>query len=162
MSNRTAPAIPDTFTLERSYPRPAERVFALLATADSKRQWLLGDDGTIVDSFHMDFRVGGTERAAYSIKKGSPVDGLPFVNEGMYLDIVPNQRVVLAYYMSIGGRRISASQVTFEISAEKSGSKLTLIHQAVFFEGADGPEMRKGGWNALLDRLGAVVAKATS
>ena len=28
----------------------------------------------------------------------------------------------------------------------------------VFYEGADGPEMRKGGWQALLDRLGQAMA----
>jgi hypothetical protein len=30
--------------------------------------------------------------------------------------------------------------------------------QAAFFEGADGPEMRKAGWSQLLDRLGELLA----
>ncbi len=158
MSDTTAPAAPHTFTLERRYPHSAERVFTLLADPEKKRRWMFDDEGTTIDAFEMDFRVGGTERVHYSISKGSPVDGLLFVNEGMYLDIVPNRRVVLAFYMSIAGRRISASQVTFEIAGSDTGSTLTFLHQAVFFEGADGPDMRQHGWNVLLDRIGAALA----
>ena len=35
---------------------------------------------------------------------------------------------------------------------------LILTHQGAFFEGSDGPQMRKGGWEHLLDRLGASLA----
>ena len=42
---------------------------------------------------------------------------------------------------------------------EDGGTRLVLTHQAVFYEGADGPEMRKGGWEKLLDQLGAGLAE---
>ncbi len=158
MPDQSPPAAPHTFVLERHYPHAAQRVFTLLADPAKKRLWMFEDDGTTIDAFEMDFRVGGSERVQYSISKGSPVDGLPFVNEGMFLDIVPDRRVVFAYYMSIGGRRISSSQVTFELTDTPTGSTLTLLHQAVFFEGADGPEMRKHGWEVLLDKLGTSAA----
>ena len=38
-----------------------------------------------------------------------------------------------------------------------STTLLVLTHQAVFFEGADGPKLRQAGWRALLDRLEPVV-----
>ncbi|MEO7521100.1 MAG: SRPBCC domain-containing protein [Gemmatimonas sp.] len=142
-----------TFVLERAFNQPVARVFSLLAKTTSKRRWLLEDDGTTIDSFEMDFRVGGTETARYSIRKGSPVDGLPFVNEGTYLDIVPDRRVVMAFSMSIGGRRISVTLITFDLVPSGAGTTLTLIHQGLYFESSGGPEMRELGWNTLMDRL---------
>ncbi len=57
----------------------------------------------------MDFRVGGLERARYRFKEGTPFPGIALTNEGIYQDIVPNQRVVTASRMMLGDRRISAS-----------------------------------------------------
>src|SRR4051794_37573724 len=94
-----------TFTLERTFAHPAARVFALFSTPEKKRRWLLEDSGTTIGRFDMDFRVGGHEVGEYTIQKGSPVDGMPFVNDSIFLDIVPDQRVVLGQTMSIGGRR---------------------------------------------------------
>jgi uncharacterized protein YndB with AHSA1/START domain len=144
-----------TFLLHRSFSQPPSRVFALLSQPEAKRRWFLdeADTGTTVDHFAMDFRVGGTEVARYSIRKGSPVDGLPFVNEGTFLDIVPDQRVVSAFAMSIAGRCISVTLVTFDLEPAGNGTALTLTHQGVFFEGSDGPERREHGWKSLLDRL---------
>jgi hypothetical protein len=34
-------------------------------------------------------------------------------------------------------------------------------HQAAFFEGADGPQMREAGWHQLLARLGGESAGET-
>ena len=81
------------------------------------------------------------------------------VAEGVHLDIDEGRRIVIASSMAIGGRRISVSLVTFEIEANGGdGSKLTMTHQAVFFEGADGAEMREAGWVAILDRLAGHAA----
>ncbi|MEO7521749.1 MAG: SRPBCC family protein [Gemmatimonas sp.] len=142
-----------TFVLERAFQQPVARVFSLLSNPASKKRWLLEDAGTTVDSFEMDFRVGGTETACYSIRKGSPVDGLPFVNDGTYFDIVPDRRVVMAFSMSIGGRRISVTLVTYDLVPSGEGTKLTLIHQGLFFDGSDGAVMRENGWKSLMDKL---------
>jgi len=37
--------------------------------------------------------------------------------------------------------------------ATEKGTDLLFTHQAAFFEGSDGPEMRKGGWEKLLTNL---------
>ncbi|MEO7458188.1 MAG: SRPBCC family protein [Gemmatimonadaceae bacterium] len=150
-------AVPEhaTFVLERTFPAAVARVFSLLSDPARKRRWFLEDDGTTIDQFDMDFRVGGAERMRYSIQKGSPVDGMPFINEGTYLDIVPGQRVVMAFTMSIGGRRISSTQVTFVLAPSNEGTALTVIHQGVFFEGSGGPKMREQGWEVLMDKLAA-------
>jgi uncharacterized protein YndB with AHSA1/START domain len=63
----------------------------------------------------------------------------------------------MASTMALGGHRISASLLTFELAADGDGALLTLTHQGAFFEGADGPEMRRDGWRHLLRRLAEVV-----
>ena len=150
-------AVHDTFTIEREYPRSPNRVFAFLSTAEKKRRWYIDDVNTTVESYDMDFRVGGWERTRYSFQKGTPVDGKPFANEVVFLDIVPDQRVVMAQTMDIDGRRISVSLITCDLAPVGTGTRLTFTHQAVFFEGADGPTMRRQGWVGLLDRIGREV-----
>ena len=58
----------------------------------------------------------------------------------------------------MGDQRISAALVTVGFLPEAKGTLLRFTHQGTFFEGADGPQMREGGWKALLDRLGAELA----
>jgi uncharacterized protein YndB with AHSA1/START domain len=109
--------------------------------------------------FEMDFRPGGRDRALYRFGPESPFPGMPVLNETVYQDIVPDRRIVLAYSMTLGDRRISASLATFELApAADGGTDLVFTEQGAFFEGADGPTMREDGWRKLLDRLAAELA----
>lgn len=143
----------NTFVLERSFPKPPERVFAAFADPDKKRRWYADSRGQEVVSFDQDFRVGGVERLQYRFKEGTPFPGAALINEGRYQDIVPNRRIVTASTMDLADRRISASLVTFEFLPTQTGTDLVCTHQGTFFEGADGPEMRQQGWTTLLERL---------
>ena len=55
--------------------------------------------------------------------------------------------------MAMGEKAFSAALATFEFLPSETGTALIFTHQAAFFEGADGPEMREAGWRKLLDRL---------
>jgi len=145
-----------TFVLERHYPVRPERVFAALSDPAKKQRWYAAEGpGQDVESFEMDFRVGGNEIARYRFKSGTPFPGTALTAEGSYQDIVPNQRVVIASTMALGGTRISASLVTFELVPTDEGTEFILTHQGAFFEGSDGPERREDGWRKLLDKLAA-------
>ena len=106
----------------------------------------------------MDFRVGGSERNRYRFRDGTPFPGVALSNEGSYLDIVPDRRIVSASTMTLGDRHISSSLVTIELLPTKTGTDLICTHQGAFFEGSGGPEMREAGWRSLFDKLAAELA----
>lgn len=149
----------NTFVIERSYPAPPERVFAALADPVKKRRWFAEGEGFEVQAFEMDFRVGGVEHARFLAKADGPAKDTVFTNHTTYQDIVPDRRIVIAYTMAAGEKRISASLSTFELLPENSGTRLVFTEQAAFFEGGDGPQMREAGWRELLNQLGRELAR---
>jgi uncharacterized protein YndB with AHSA1/START domain len=141
-----------TFVIERNYPVSPERVFAAFSDPALKHRWFVDDEASGVEDFGMDFRVGGVERKRFSNKYGV------FTNDTVYLDIVPNRRIVFAYTMSMGDRRFSSSQATVELVAAEKGTNLIFTDQGAYFEGSDGPKMRQDGWRVLLESLAKELA----
>jgi uncharacterized protein YndB with AHSA1/START domain len=151
--------IHSTFVLERSYPNAPAAVFAAFADPAKKRRWYAEGSSHDIEDFQMDFRVGGAERARYRFKKGTPFEGVALTSDGRYQDIVPDRRVVLGSTISLGEKCISAALITFEFLPTDKGTDLIFTHQGAFFEGADGPQMREGGWRHLLDQLAKELAR---
>ena len=147
-----------TFVIERSFARTPDRVFAALADPAKKRRWFAEEKGLALEEFKMDFRVGGTELARYRFQAGTPFPGTALMNETVYLDIVPDRRVVIGYTMTLGEKRISASLSTFELVPTATGTDLIFTDQGAYFEGADGPKMRQEGWSVILDNLAKELA----
>lgn len=147
----------NTFVLERSFTKPPEKVFAALSDPRKRQRWY-GAGLSENTSYELDFRTGGAERATWKMSDETPFPGATLANEGVHLDIVPNRRVIVGSTMAIDGRHMSASLCTFELVQTVNGTDLIFTHQGAFLENSDGPEMRKGGWNALLDQLAKDVA----
>lgn len=141
------------FTIERTYRAAPARVFAAFADPSKKKSWFAASDTHEIESFESDFRVGGVETLHYRFGDQTPFPGALLTNDGYYHDIMPDRRIVSSSHMALAGRPVSVGLVTVELVPNESGTDVTLTFQGVFFEGADGPEMRRGGWEILLDRL---------
>lgn len=153
--------IHDTFVLERHYPLSASEVFSALADPALKQRWFAEGDHP-AESFEMDFRIGGVERTLFRLGGDTPFPGTAVVTEGRYEEIAPGRRVVVSSTMSLGEHRISTTLVTYELVENSGGTDLILTHQAAFYEGADGPEMRKDGWEKMLSGLDRQLGASVS
>jgi uncharacterized protein YndB with AHSA1/START domain len=146
-----------TFTIERTFPVAPSRVFAAFADPAKKRRWFAAGAGHAVTEPHqMDFQVGGREHSERRIQ-GGPIDGARLENDTVYMDIIPDARIVLAYTMSVNGKRISSSLATFELQPTAEGTRLVFTDQGAYFENSDGQEIRKQGWTTILNSLAAEI-----
>jgi uncharacterized protein YndB with AHSA1/START domain len=100
----------------------------------------------------MDVRPGGRERL-----KGRWTSGTVTTFDAIYLDVVPDTRLVYAYEMHMDERKISVSLATIEIEPAGSGTRLVLTEQGAFLDGYDDAGSRERGTALLLDRLGAAL-----
>jgi len=141
------------FTIERHYDAAPARVFAAFADPSKKKSWFAASDSHEITAFESDFRVGGVERLHYRFGEGTPFPGAELTNEGYFHDIQPERRVVTSSHMSLAGRPVSVALVTIELSPRGDGTDVSCTFQGAFFEGSDGPEMRRDGWETLFDRL---------
>jgi uncharacterized protein YndB with AHSA1/START domain len=138
-----------TFTVERTYDAPPERVFALWASREAKSRWFGMPSG---GAYSLDFTVGGREH-----NRGGPPGGPIYSYDAEYHEILADQRIVYGYTMDADGRRISVSVTTVEFAPADDGSHLTYTEQGVFLDGLDTPQSREKGTNELLDGLAAAL-----
>lgn len=137
-----------SFSIERSYPTTATRVFGAHSDPHKKRRWFAEGEGFIVDSYALDFQVGGFERCRF--RHG---DSPPVTFDGVYLDIVTSERIVFAYAMTIGGAPMSSSLATIEFVASGSTTLLRFTEHTAFVDGNDGSTERREGSVGLLEAL---------
>jgi uncharacterized protein YndB with AHSA1/START domain len=140
-----------TFTIERTYARPPARVFAAWADPSLKSRWFGGGTDDAPIGLDMDFRVGGLET-----DRSEPGADSASGYEARYHDIVPDERIVFTYDLSLGGPLVSVSLATVEFRPADggTGTQLTYTEHGAFLDGLDEPELRKNGTGGMLDELG--------
>jgi len=152
--------IHDTFSIERTYPAAPSRVFAAFATAEAKDAW--GDTGGLeaadgeAGAEEFDFRPGGRERFGHTFQ------GTTYRYDALYYDIVPDQRIVYSYEMYANDARISVSVATIEFAKSGNETALTWTEQGAYLDGIDGaqaPDLRRGGTAEMLDGLTRYLAR---
>jgi uncharacterized protein YndB with AHSA1/START domain len=143
-----------SFTIERTYPTTAARVFRAHSDPGQKRRWFAEGEGFIVDSYALDFQIGAFERTRFRLGAGGPA----MTYDAVFLDIVPNERIVFAYAMTLAGRPLSSSLSTIELIASGSGTRLRFTEHTAFLDGTDGSAERREGSLGLLEALARELA----
>jgi uncharacterized protein YndB with AHSA1/START domain len=140
------------FTIERRYDAPPARVFAAWTEPEARRRWAVPGTNWALAEPQFDFRVGGHETARF----GDPGDPL-YCSRTAYLDIAQDQRIVFTYTVDRGDIRISASLMTVQLQPNGAGTRLILTEMAAYLDGGDQPEIRRQGWDSMLDKLGPAL-----
>jgi uncharacterized protein YndB with AHSA1/START domain len=143
-----------TFSIERMYDAAPARVFRAWADPAAKARWFVGPADWQLLERAIDFRVGGTERL--SGRKGS---GIVSTFDGVYHDIMPDQRIIYSYDMHLDQKHISVSLASVELTPVGTGTRLVFTEQAAFLDGYDDAGNREGGTRALLEKLGAELQR---
>jgi uncharacterized protein YndB with AHSA1/START domain len=138
-----------TFTIERTYEASPGQVFAAYADPVARRRWLIEGEGFTVESYEPGFGVGEFERSSFRFK-GGPI----IRNDTVYLDILPEQRLIFAYSMTLEDTPMSSSMVTVLFEPKGSGTRLILTEQGAYMKGFDDVSGREHGMGALLEALG--------
>jgi uncharacterized protein YndB with AHSA1/START domain len=145
-----------TFVLEHAYPVASARVFDAWADPAVKTRWFTSVLDPAAAPMTMDFRVGGTEQTV------SRADGGPLIiYEGLFRDIVPGERIVVANWIDVDGQRISVSQSTAEFRAQGNGTRLVVTEQGAYLDRHDSPDSRAIGIRAQLQALAAELQTGT-
>jgi uncharacterized protein YndB with AHSA1/START domain len=136
---------------------PPAQAFAAFGDPSVRAKWfrLPGRRGVP----ELDFRVGGGEVAESTFTPAGAEERLEY--RSRFLDIVPDQRIVLAYDFSLNGRRRWASLVTVEFAPDARGCVLTWTEQYAFLavtgDGRQDVAHLQGGIRLQLNGLAAAV-----
>lgn len=138
-----------TFTIERTYDNASPaRVFRAFADPAFKRRWFLEGEGWEVEEYVSEFRVGGRELSRFRYQGGPEI-----INETVYQDIIPERRIIIAYWMTIGGERISVSLATMQFEPAGDGTRLVFTEQGAYLDGLSTAQDREEGTRELLECL---------
>ncbi|MDH0865439.1 SRPBCC family protein [Mitsuaria sp. GD03876] len=145
------PTMHTSFVIERTFRASPAAVFRAWADPEAKRQWSDCHPENVVH-YSLDFRPLGRESYhARHTEFGEQVV------EKVFFDIVDDRRIVFAYDMAIGGRKLSASLVTVEFEAVDAGARMVYTEQLAYFDGHRDVEQRIQGTEDGLGRLGLMV-----
>jgi len=148
------PALHGSFTIERTYDAPLERVWAAFADPEVKRLWFDGPPEWDSEPYIGDIREGGRE-----VSIGGPKGG-PVSRYYSYIwEVVPNQRIVTTYEMYIDDDRLSVSLLCTEFEPTSDGTRVTLTEQATYLLGQDGTPDREHGFRLILEMVEQVIAE---
>jgi len=144
-----------TFVIERELPASPRHAFRFFSEPALKLRWneCHADWQVLEDRF--DFRVGGVEAKRWRTGEG---DEQTFLAH--YLDIVPAERIIYAFDMTLRGERISASLATVEFKPSVSFTRMLFTEQMAYLGDDTSMRARIDGTGSGFDKLVEVMAAA--
>jgi uncharacterized protein YndB with AHSA1/START domain len=157
MMTRVSSVIHGTFTVPAELDAPPGRVFAAYAEAAQRRRWFRMPGRT---RYELDFRVGGAEISSGAFAPtGEHEERLEY--RATFHDIVPDERVVFSYHLTVDDVRRWASLVTIALAPASSGTSLRHTEHYVFLaytaDGTHDTAHLKGGTRLQLNALAAAL-----
>src|SRR5476649_2940468 len=119
-------------TVERHLDHPPSLVFFAYSDPQAMAAWFRGPPDWDIQPHTMDFRIGGRE-----ISAGGPKGGFVSTYDSIFLEIVPDERIINAFSMDVDGKIITASLATLEFRPRDTGTDLEMTEQIVFLDGSD-------------------------
>jgi len=151
----TPAVVHSTFEIERVYPTTAAKAFHAFSDMATKRRWFVEGEGWTIDDYQMDFRTGGREFSAFRFG-----DGPAMTNETLYHDIIPNERMIFTYKMTVGDAILSVSLATITLKPDAKGTLMTYVEQGAYMGGnPDEAKMRHEGCAELFEALAKELAR---
>lgn len=143
-----------TFCVERVYDAPPARVFHAFTDLEARMRWFFMTDSWSLHAHSGgELGVGKTESSRFS----PPGADVIITNDSIYLDVAPNERLIFAYAMTLGGAPLSSSLSAVEFKPEGRGTRLIFTEQGVYLDG--NVEGRIEGTEGLMARLGEEIAR---
>ena len=147
----------DSFTIRKACGCTIDDLFAAFSERENKRSWYAEAPSHKTIEYDLDFKAGGNEVLEVEMLPSTPIAGAVLKWSSQYAEIQPCERIVFYQTTQLNGKTITTAVITCEFTAADAGSEVVLTHQAAFFEGADGPEMRRMGWEYLLTAMAATL-----
>ena len=145
-----------TFNIERHFAASPQQVYGAWADPAAKAAWFRGPEER-GQKYGLDFRLGGAEHSSGKVNGKTE-----YTYDAVIQNIVPNERIVYGYHMSIDGKPISVSLSTVELSPDGSGTRMRYSETGVFLDGLDKVEFREHGTKDLLDKLDAELERRSA
>ncbi|WEX88368.1 SRPBCC family protein [Sinorhizobium garamanticum] len=151
------PADERELVLTRLIDAPREKVYRAFTDAELLKQWFAPLPWTITEA-ELDVRSGGTNRFVMRSPKGEL-----YPNQGVYLEVVPNEKLVLTDAYTEAWKPSEKPFMTAILTFEDENGKTRYTARARHWSSADREAHEKmgfhEGWGQCADQLAALVAK---
>ncbi len=143
----TSPELQTSFSIQRTFAAPCERVFRAWTEPQALEQWFR-PMGMRIKVTTLELRVGGAYR--FELLTQDAVSGYIM---GTYLEIAPPERLVFTWVSD--GTRDEQTLVTVEFVEQGGYTEMRLTHERLADEAMI--LAHKTGWESCIDQIAEVV-----
>jgi uncharacterized protein YndB with AHSA1/START domain len=145
-----------TLIFERAFACSAETLYQAFADPVARVRWGLPSPTATIIYDEADFRVGGRDRSRCGAKNDPR-----FRVDAVYLNIVPDRRIVYSETVADGERALSGALHTIEISHDGAKAHLKVTVQLASYDGEDAAAGVRFGFGAALNNLSTEIEGAS-